>query len=91
MTAEPSSTICAVTLGFSLSIIAAATSPCVPTSSGHEFLPEKEGKKKKESWFCYRKLYILQSYSNLWIINEQEIPYIYQLPGHSELIFAKTI
>jgi len=39
MTADPSGTIIALTRGFSLSIVAAATFPSAPRSSGHELLP----------------------------------------------------
>ena len=48
VTTEPSSTIIASTEGFSLSIVASATVPCTPTSSGHEFLPTHRPKKKKK-------------------------------------------
>jgi len=39
MTIDPSGTIIASTRGFSLSIVAAATFPSAPRSSGHELLP----------------------------------------------------
>uniref|UniRef100_A0A6N2KHZ8 FAD linked oxidase N-terminal domain-containing protein n=1 Tax=Salix viminalis TaxID=40686 RepID=A0A6N2KHZ8_SALVM len=39
VTIIPSLTIAAPTLGFSLTMIFAATSPFIPTSSGHELFP----------------------------------------------------
>lgn len=44
MTMFPSGTMIASTKGFSLSIVASATVPCTPTSSGHELLPAQQAK-----------------------------------------------
>lgn len=44
----PGVIITALTEGFSLSIVAAATSPAFPTSSGHELLPTSASKHQLE-------------------------------------------
>ena len=46
VTGVPSNNIIAETLGFSLSIVDAASTPRAPTSSGHDALPTKRPKKK---------------------------------------------
>lgn len=48
VTTDPSSTIIALTKGFSLSIIFSAISPGAPTSSGHEFFPVTPKRKEEK-------------------------------------------